>query len=250
MAYIKLKNVNLEYPIYNSKTRSLKTAVFKSVGGSIAEHDKNFSVKALNNINLSLKEGDNLAILGHNGAGKTTLLRVISDIYKPTSGEIDIDGSLSSLTNIQLGMEPEASGYENIIMRGIFMGMSFSEIKSKADEIIEFSELGSYIELPMRTYSTGMALRLAFAISTCVTPEILVLDEMIGAGDKNFIQKARKRTKQLMEEAKILVLSSHSYEILKEFCNKAILMREGSIIEEGSVEQVINYHEKLKSKTN
>lgn len=247
MAQIKLTNVNLEYPIYNAKTRSLKTAVFRAVGGAIEARDDSYSVKALKNINLELNEGDNLAILGGNGAGKTTLLRVLSDIYTPTSGTIDTKGSISSLTNIQLGMEPEASGYENIIMRGIFMGMTFSEIKNKVDDIVDFSGLGPYIDLPMRTYSTGMAMRLAFAVSTCVTPEILILDEMIGAGDQNFIEKARARTKQIMNDAKILILASHNNTLIKEFCNKAILMQEGEIIASGTVNSVLTKYQALKN---
>ncbi len=244
MAYVKLHNVSLEYPIFDAQTRSIRNSLLKNVGGRIAHGLKSApTVKAINNISLELNDGDNLAVLGHNGAGKTTLLRIISDIYQPTHGSIEVDGKVSSLTNIQLGMEPDATGYENIIMRGIFMGMTFKEIKSKMDEIIDFSELGEYINLPMRAYSTGMALRLSFAVSTSFTPQILVLDEMIGAGDKNFLKKATSRTKEIMQKAKILILSSHNNQILKEFCNKAILMKEGSIIAQGSLDEVIAAHE-------
>jgi ABC-2 type transport system ATP-binding protein/lipopolysaccharide transport system ATP-binding protein len=245
MSYIKLHNVSLEYPIYNSFTRSLRLNLFKTVGGKLADHNNSFTVQALKNINLNLNDRDRLAIIGHNGAGKSTLLRILSGIYKPTSGSLDIKGSISSLINIQLGMESEATGYENIIMRGIFMGMTFSQIKDKTEEIADFSELGPYLSLPMRTYSTGMAVRLAFAISTCIIPEILILDEMIGAGDSNFIKKAQQRTEQIMQEAKILILASHNTTILKEFCNKAILIKEGQIVAEGNINHVLKEHSKF-----
>lgn len=242
MAHIILKKAFLDYPIFNASNLSIKQAIFQAVGGKVSEHNKTKIVRALNDINLDIKDGDRLAILGHNGAGKSTLLKLISDIYKPTSGTVELNGSLSSLTNIQLGMEEEATGYENIIIKGVLMGMTFSQIKSKVDEIIEFSELGEYINLPMRTYSTGMALRLAFAVSTCITPEILILDEMIGAGDKSFLQKVELRTNELMKNAKILVLASHNNQILKKFCNKAILMKKGEIVARGEVDEMIKLH--------
>ncbi|MEQ9116292.1 MAG: ABC transporter ATP-binding protein [Rickettsiales bacterium] len=248
MAYVKLKNVTLDYPIFNTKSHSIRQKFFQAVGGKVSHYNQAKIVRALKNISFEINNGDRLAILGHNGAGKSTILKVISDIYKPTNGSVEVKGKVSSLTNIQLGMEFEATGYENIIMRGIFMGMTFKLIKSKIDEIIEFSELGEYINLPMRTYSSGMALRLAFSVSTCITPEILILDEMIGAGDRNFLHKVERRTKELMKNAKILVLASHNNNIIRKFCNKAIVMGKGEIIAHGNVDDMIKFHNESSSK--
>jgi ABC-type polysaccharide/polyol phosphate transport system ATPase subunit len=206
------------------------------VGGQVAHAHSDIVVQALRDITLNLHDGDRLGIIGHNGSGKTTLLRVLSGVYEPMSGSIDVNGHLSTLTDITLGMNDEASGYENIVTRGVFMGMTFKEIRSKLKEIEEFSELGVYLHLPVRTYSAGMMLRLAFAVSTCKVPEILILDEMIGAGDENFIKKAQDRTSKLIKDVKIMVLASHDLGILKKFCNKFIKLEKGVIVKEGSID--------------
>ena len=176
---------------------------------------------------------------GDNGSGKTTLLRVLSGVYEPNEGQVQICGTVSTLTDITLGMNEEASGYENIIARGIVMGMTFQEIKNKIPEIEKFSELGPYLHLPVRTYSAGMLLRLAFAVSTSKFPEVLILDEMISAGDADCIKKAKERTQNMIEKGKIMVLASHDTSILKQFCNRIIQLEKGRIVKQGTVKEVL-----------
>ncbi|MBA8666292.1 ABC transporter ATP-binding protein [Holosporaceae bacterium 'Namur'] len=239
MSYIKLQSVNVDFPIYNAKSRSLRGHILSTIGGRIEQSHDRVVVRALSNINLEINEGDRVAVIGHNGAGKTTLLRVLSGIYEPTAGSIEIKGKISSLTDIQLGMDADATGYENILLRGIFMGMTPKEIEQKAEEIIQFAALEEFINMPLRTYSSGMYLRLAFAVSTCIEPEILILDEMIGVGDKNFMEKAKQRVSKLIGQSKIMILSSHDTSLLQKFCNKAIYMKHGEIMELGNINNVI-----------
>lgn len=243
MTHIKLQNVGVTFSIYNTKTRSVRNKIMKAIGGSIKSIDHTIYVKALNNINLEINQGDRIGLIGHNGAGKSTLLKILSGIYEPTEGIAEIKGHISSLTDITLGMDPESSGYENIIMRCIFMGLSFKEAKSKVKEIVNFSELSEYIDLPTRTYSTGMYLRLAFSIATSVVPSILIMDEMIGAGDASFIEKARQRTIELIKGTKIMVISSHDPQIMLDICNRGIWMEKGKIRMDGKIEEVIKAYQ-------
>jgi len=239
MARISLRNVSIAFPIFSSHTRSIKTAVFSRLGGRIAAHNDTVTVQALTNISLELRDGDQVGIVGHNGAGKTTFLRVVAGVYPPLSGEAAIEGKVSSFTDIALGMDPEATGWQNIIFRCIFLGLTFAAARKLAPSIGEFSELGEYLDLPVRTYSTGMFMRLAFAISTAVQPDIVVMDEMIGAGDQRFIDKAKKRIAELLERARILVLASHSEPIIRAFCNKALWLEKGQIKMLGPVDEVL-----------
>ncbi len=196
--------------------------VFGALGGTLAEHNRAVVVRALQGLNLTLREGDRVGIIGHNGAGKTTLLRVIAGVYPPTTGQVAVDGSLSSFTDITLGMDPEATGLENILFRCVFMGLSFAEARRLSPSIQEFSELGEYLKLPVRTYSTGMFLRLAFAISTSIEPDIIIMDEMIGAGDARFVDKARERLSHLLRRTKIMILATHDAMLMKQLCNKVV----------------------------
>ena len=191
MAHIRLSDVGVEFPIHNAHSRSLQLQVFGKLGGKLAQHKQAVFVRALQGVNLSFEDGDRVGIIGHNGAGKTTLLRVLAGVYEPTFGSISVDGRLSSFTDITLGMDPEATGLENIIFRCVFMGLSFAEARRLSPSIQEFSELGEFLRLPVRTYSTGMFLRLAFAISTSIEPDIIIMDEMIAGGDARFIEKAK-----------------------------------------------------------
>src|SRR5262249_10715165 len=172
-------------------------------------------------------------------AGKTTMLRVMAGIYEPVSGAVSVDGHVAPLFDVALGIDPDSSGYENIRLRGLYLGLSRSEIKAKTDEIAEFTELGAFLSLPLRTYSLGMRARLAFAISTCIEPEILLLDEVVGAGDAAFIAKARQRLEALVARAGILVLASHSDSLVRQFCNKAILLDQGSVVATGPISEVM-----------
>jgi len=187
---------------------------------------------------LSLKPGDRLALIGHNGAGKSTLLRIFSGAYEPSTGTAEISGTVSSLLEITMGMDPELTGAENIVLRGVFVGLSIDEARRLIPEIAEWSELGEYLALPLRTYSSGMLLRLAFAVSTVRHRDILLLDELIGVGDMNFAAKARQRIEDMMDRADILALASHDTNILKQYCNRAILLRQGCVVADGSVDDI------------
>tara|TARA_R110000868_G_scaffold47354_6_gene155468 strand:+ start:7531 stop:8235 length:705 start_codon:yes stop_codon:yes gene_type:complete len=225
--------------MHNSASRSLQLDIFQKLGGRIAREDKTMQVEALRGVNFELVDGDRLALVGHNGAGKTTLLKVLAGVYPPTHGRVEIEGSLTPLTDLSLGMDPESTGYENIIFRCIFIGMTFREARESMDVIAEFSGLGEFLKMPVRTYSTGMAMRLAFAISTSIEPDILILDEMIGAGDQTFVQKAQERVQSLMARTKILVMASHNVSILKKLCNKAIWLEHGLVRDYGSLDGII-----------
>ena len=244
MACISLRDVSVAFPIFSSHTRSIRTAVLSRLGGSLAAHNDTVIVRALQNISLDLVDGDRLGLVGANGAGKTTFLRVVSRVYPPLTGEAVIEGKVSSFTDIGLGMEPEATGWQNIIFRCVFLGLTFAEARALAPSIGEFCELGAYLDLPVRTYSTGMFLRLAFAISTAVQPDIVVMDEMIGAGDQSFIEKAKKRIGNLLERTRILVLASHSQPIIRNFCNTVLWLDHGKVRMFGLVDEVLPAYER------
>lgn len=239
MARIVLKDVSISFPIFTSQSRSVKSAVFTKLGGALGAHDNTVVVHALRNISLELADGDRLGLIGHNGAGKTSFLRVVAGVYPPRSGEAIVEGRISSFTDITLGMEPEATGWQNIIFRCVFLGLTFAEARALAPSIGQFSELGEYLDLPVRTYSSGMFVRLAFAISTSVQPDIVVMDEMIGTGDKTFIEKAHRRLNSLLERSRILVLASHGDDIIRSFCNKVLWLEKGEIRMLGPVDEVM-----------
>jgi ABC-type polysaccharide/polyol phosphate transport system ATPase subunit len=241
MTSIVLDRVTVEFPIYNARGRSLKTELLRrTVGGQIESADaSHVSIKALRDINLTLDKGDRLGLVGHNGAGKSTLLRVLSGVYEPPIGTVTIDGQVSALTDMMMGMDIEATGYENIILRSVFLGVPIDQAKRSVAEIEEFSELGNFLHLPLRTYSSGMMLRLAFAVTTAVTPEILIMDEIIGAGDAAFFAKAEQRLNRIIGDSHILVVASHSEFTLQRFCNKAALLKEGRLVLVGSVDEVL-----------
>ena len=242
MANIELDDVTIEFPIYNARGRSFTGELFRrTVGGLIESHRSSYvSVMALREISLMLTDGDRLGLIGHNGAGKTTLLRVLAGIYEPLSGRVQINGTVASLTDITMGMDVERTGYENIVLRGVFLGLEPRDMRRMIPDIEEFTELGEFLTLPLRTYSSGMLLRLAFAVTTAVVPEILIMDELIGAGDAAFVVKATARLNQMISSSRILVIASHDVETVRRLCNKAALMQTGRIVRIGSVEQVIS----------
>jgi lipopolysaccharide transport system ATP-binding protein len=222
MAHIKLDQASVEIPIYSNHNRSIKNSLLKNfTKDKVLPH----SVKALNNITLDLKDGDRLGVMGPNGAGKSTLLRTLAGVYHPTSGSIDVSGSIASLIDISLGMDSEATGYENIRMRGIMMGMKLKQIKTIEEEIAEFTELGKFLELPIRTYSTGMHMRLGFAVSTTVPADIILMDEWLSVGDSNFLIKAEKRLHDYIQKSSILVLASHSEDLISRLTNQIIHLK-------------------------
>ena len=238
MAHIRLSDVGVEFPIHNAHSRSLQLQVFGKLGGKLAQHRQAVFVQALQGVNLAFEDGDRVGIIGHNGAGKTTLLRVLAGVYEPTFGTMSMEGRLSSFTDITLGMDPEATGLENIIFRCVFMGLSFAEARRLSPSIQEFSELGEFLRLPVRTYSTGMFLRLAFAISTSIEPDIIIMDEMIAGGDARFLEKAKARLTSLLERTKILVLATHGVGIMQSLCNKVIWLDHGEVRKIGSFDEV------------
>ncbi|MBV2143769.1 ABC transporter ATP-binding protein [Falsochrobactrum sp. TDYN1] len=241
MSAIKLQNVSVEFPIYNSSSRSLKNRVLSiATGGKIERRtDRLVIVRGLDNVSLTFRDGDRVGLIGHNGSGKTTLLRVLSGIYTPTHGSAVIDGHCVSLININLGIDPDATGRENIRLRSAMMGMPPEEIAEKFDQIADFSGLGEFLDVPFRTYSSGMQLRLAFATSTAVRPEILIMDEWLSTGDEDFKDRANTRMRELVDSTKILVLASHSKELMEKNCNRVIWLEHGRVKMDGNPADIL-----------
>lgn len=240
-ASIELNKVSVVFPVYNAVNMSLKNRILSTVtGGKIdRKHDGVVLVKGLENINLKIGPGERVGLVGHNGAGKTTLLRVLSAIYAPTGGQAVINGECVSLINIGLGIDPEATGRENILLRGMMMGMKQAEIRKKSEEIIHFTGLGDFIDLPFRTYSTGMQMRLAFAVSTGIQPQILIMDEWLSTGDEEFSERANQRMSEIVNAAEILILASHSSDLLLKNCNRVIWLEHGKLKMDGKVKDVV-----------
>ena len=247
MASINLNKVCVEFPVYNISSRSFKKDFLRvATGGNVAEDDKqHIIVNALTDISLNLKDGDRIGLIGHNGSGKSTLLRLLAKIYEPTRGQLKIEGHVSPMLDIMHGIESEFTGNENIITRGTILGLSRAEIMAKTAEIAAFSGLNDYLAMPLRTYSFGMMVRLAFSISTSIQPDILLIDEIFNAGDADFMEKARKKMVSLLSQSSIVVMATHSNELIQEFCNKALLLEGGRIKYFGSVNEALQaYHSK------
>ena len=241
MVSIEVRGACVEFPIFDAKNRSLKKSVLGRAGGRISEQ-KVPVVEALRDVDLSLGEGARVGLVGHNGAGKSTLLRLLAGIYEPTRGRASIRGRVAPVFDLAVGMDPEISGYENILIRGLFLGMNRREMERRVDEIAEFTELGDYLNMPLRTYSTGMRVRLALGVVTSIDPEILILDEGIGAVDAAFLEKARDRLRDLVGRSGMLVFASHSDEFLVELCDTAIWMDGGEIREQGPLRDVVSHY--------
>ncbi|MEP6311203.1 MAG: ABC transporter ATP-binding protein, partial [Lentilitoribacter sp.] len=222
-------------------SRSLKKVVLNAAtGGRIVGDQKNKTlVRALDSIDLSIVDGERVGLIGHNGAGKSTLLRVLNGVYCPTGGDIVVDGAVKSLIDISLGIDSEATGRQNIFLRAAMMGINKQKVKEKIVEIIDFSELGPYIDMPVRVYSTGMHLRLAFSVSTFLRDDILLMDEWISVGDHSFAEKAEARLRKLVDESKILVIASHSPQFLESICTRIVWMEHGSIRMDDLPEKVL-----------
>ena len=232
MASIAACNLSVDFPVFGAKSRSLKNTMLRAATGGFIARDAadHVIVRALTNISFELRDGDRVGLVGHNGSGKSTLLRVLTGAYEPVRGTVEVNGRVASMLNIWLGMDYEATGYENIFMRAIVMGFKRREILPMVDEIVEFSDLGGYIDMPLRTYSSGMAMRLAFAVSTCVSADILLMDEWLSVGDAEFSEKAKTRLNQLVGRAKILVLASHDDTLIRSNCNKIMRLSHGELV--------------------
>jgi lipopolysaccharide transport system ATP-binding protein len=244
MAQIQFIQAGVEIPIFNASGRSLKTHLLQmATGGKLsAVQSGHVVVRALQDLNFTLSDGDRVGLVGHNGAGKSTLLRVLSGVYHPTHGRVLSQGHVASLIDVSLGIDHEATGRENIFLRGALLGLSKTEVIYKLDEIIEFSELGDFIDMPVRTYSSGMHLRLAFSVSTVIRPEILLMDEWLSVGDESFKYKAEARLAELVQATKILVIASHSRDLIMKTCNRVMWLEHGSIKMDGAPDVVCQYY--------
>ena len=247
MAKIHLENVCVQYPVYAVRTTQVRHSIINlATGGRIFQDSGKVSfVRALNNVSFTLEDGDRMALIGHNGAGKSTLLKTLSGFLPVASGHMRVKGELSVLFNLSNGLDPEKTGYDNILGMGLILGMSRKTIARITPEVEEFCELGEFLDLPVRMYSDGMKVRLAFAVATSIHPEILILDEAIGAGDAHFIKKATERAHQLYDKARIMIMASHSPDIVRDLCNKALLLEKGEVRMLGTVDEVLAAYEAL-----
>ncbi|WP_241583120.1 ABC transporter ATP-binding protein [Rosenbergiella epipactidis] len=227
--YIDCQHLSIQFPIYNAQQRSLKRSLLTVAGGRLGQVGRTMTVNALNDISFRLDEGDRLALLGHNGSGKTTLLRALAGVYSPSAGQIKTCGRMSSLLDATLGMEPELTGIENIKLRSLLMGIPKQQLPSLIEDVIAFSELEEFISLPVRTYSSGMVLRLAFAICTAQPPEILLMDEWISVGDALFKDKVEHRLQQFTQQAAILVIATHDAQLAARIANRHLHLVKGRI---------------------
>jgi ABC-type polysaccharide/polyol phosphate transport system ATPase subunit len=236
MAKIEFDNVSLSYPIYGSHGMSLRSHLMRvATGGSIEKDSRTTVITALKNVSFTLKDGDAVGLIGHNGAGKSTMLRTMAGIYPPSSGRVLRQGKTATVFEIGAGLDHELSGYDNIIHLGMMMGLSYAEAKALTPDIEEFTELGDFLQLPIRTYSSGMTMRLMFAVATAITPEILLLDEMFSTGDAGFQQKSQARIRKIIDESKIFVFASHDMSLIKQYCNRIFKLDHGNVEEVGLV---------------
>lgn len=240
MASILLENVCVDIPIYNSQGRSLKKTILgMATGGKIGLNEKGKTiVRSLDNVSLQISPQERVGLLGHNGAGKSTLLRVLGGVYKPAIGRSRIEGKVGSLIDVSLGIDGEATGLENIFLRAALLGIPKVIVERELDNIIAFSELGDFIRMPVRTYSTGMHMRLAFAVSTMISPDILLMDEWLSVGDKDFQKKAEQRLNSLIERSSILVIATHSRALVEKCCTRVIWLEHGRVKMDGNPSEV------------
>lgn len=235
MSLIKLEDVNLVF--HTQKQKRIKDFLIPG-SKKFNDFNKDGSVHAIKNMNLEIGNKERVAIIGHNGAGKSTFLKMISDIYPPTSGKMTVEGRISSLFEFATGFETEQTGWDNIYLRGLMLGETPDSIKKKMKAIGEFSELGDFLNMPVKYYSSGMFIRLAFSVSTSINPDILLLDEALAAGDAAFIDKANKRMQEMMQDANIMVLVTHSMETARQLCNRCLWFERGEIMMDGDPETV------------
>jgi ABC-2 type transport system ATP-binding protein/lipopolysaccharide transport system ATP-binding protein len=242
MAFLRLRDVSVDFPMYQGSSRSLKKLLLATTtqGNLARDATHRVNVQALNEITLDIEDGERIGLVGANGAGKTTLLRVLAGIYAPTRGQFHASGRTSALLDVLVGLNPDATGRENIILRGMYMDIHPREMRRHMDEIAEFTELGPYLDMPVRTYSSGMIVRLAFAVCTCIHPEILLMDEWLSAGDARFLVKAQQRMERFVGGSNIVVLASHSQDLLRKWCNRGVLLQQGRMACYGTIDDVIS----------
>ncbi len=245
-AAVDVHGVGVDFPLYHGNSRSLKKMFFSSVSGRIgagrvgADAKNRIVVKALRDVSFKLRSGDRLGLIGRNGAGKTTLLRTLAGIYEPQSGLVKVSGSLNALLDASLGMNVDLTGRENIVLRGLYNGLGAPATRKLEEDVREFADLGDFMDLPVRIYSAGMVVRLAFALATAIRPQLLLMDEWFLAGDASFLGRARARLEDMVRGAEILVLSSHSPRIVTDWCTRVIWMDQGAIHRDGEPEAVLS----------
>jgi len=240
MARIVAENISIEYPLYHHNSRSLKRRLFNTVPGRLKKDaSQRVVVAALRGLSFTIANGERVALIGPNGAGKSTLLRSMAGIYEPVSGRLRIEGEIGSLIDPGAGMEPLATGRENIILRGLYRGMSESQAEGLSDEAIEFAGLGEFIDLQVRGYSAGMIMRLAFAMATAMKPEILLMDEWFLAGDAEFMERAEARLKDLVTGTDILMIATHDMGVVRRWCRRVLRIEAGTIVQDGTVDEVL-----------
>jgi lipopolysaccharide transport system ATP-binding protein len=230
---ITARNLSVDFPIFGmTSNRSFKKSLMNiATGGALAKDASNrVSVRALDDLSFDFYEGDRIGLVGHNGCGKSTLLQVLAGIYEPTSGELTVEGRITSMLGITLGMDAEATGLDNIYLRGRILGLKKTTIDGMVDEIADFAGIGEFLHLPMRTYSSGMSMRLAFAVATSVEAEIILMDEWLSVGDADFVSKAKARLTSLVDKARLVVIASHDHAIISDQCNKVIRLEHGKIL--------------------
>lgn len=242
---LELKNVSIKFNLSKEKVDSLKVYVIKLLKRELKYNE----FWALKDISFSLEKGDRLGVLGLNGAGKSTLMKVVAGVYKPTEGEVVRRGKIAPLIELGAGFNMEYTGRENIFLYGSVLGYSKAFLKEKYDEIVEFSELGEFIDVPMKNYSSGMRSRLGFAIATIVCPDILILDEVLSVGDAKFRKKSEAKIMKMFDEGVTVLFVSHSVAQVERLCNKAILLEKGRIIAQGDVLDVTKIYRELTDDT-
>jgi ABC-type polysaccharide/polyol phosphate transport system ATPase subunit len=245
MTSVVLENVRVDFPIYGAE-RSLRKVMFARATGGVIQHEgrkkDRITIRALTDVSMALQDGDRVALVGHNGSGKSTLLKVMAGIYQPIEGRVIVRGRVNPLFDVVPGLDTEDNGYEHLITAGMLVGMSRQQIERKIPEIEEFCELGEYLTLPVRTYSAGMITRLGFALATAVDPEVLLMDEGLGAGDARFAERAARRLENFIGRSRIFVLASHAPDLIKSICNKAVLLEAGGLIAIGSVDEIFSLY--------
>jgi lipopolysaccharide transport system ATP-binding protein len=238
MTLVSASNVSVEFPIYEANARSLRSTVMRAATGGVLAEDAahHVVVRALDRVSFELHEGDRVGLVGHNGSGKSTLLRVIAGVYEPVSGSVHVQGTIASMMNVWLGMNMDATGLENIYLRARVLGMRRREVDRLVDDIGAFAGLGDYIHVPIRTYSSGMMMRLAFAVSTSVNADVVLMDEWLSAGDASFTQKAEERLHDMLDRTKVLIVASHNDALIRKSCNKIMRLEHGRIADFGPLE--------------
>ena len=249
---VELKDVGVDFLVHAAAVKAATTAMAKkdsaSTGANFKRIGNRYVAAALDGVSLTLEPGDRVGLIGHNGSGKTTLLRVLAGTLEPTRGSALIVGRIASLMSTTFGFDQAQTGRENILRRAMMMRMRTHEIEGKIDEIIEFADIGAYIDMPMSTYSAGMRARLGFAITTAMNADITIMDEWIGAGDARFSQRAQERLKKTLENTQILVLASHKHGLLNKVCNKIAVMSKGQMVAFGGLEKLNEYSDFLAKK--